>query len=84
MIRVSDHAIVRYLERKYNLDIDSIRKEILPDYIRDSASVGLRRYYIEGVEFIIENDVVVTGYKRATGRNKTGDISNKHRKAKHR
>lgn len=39
-ILVSDHAIVRYLERIKKVDIESIKKEILTDEIKDKIKNG--------------------------------------------
>lgn len=57
---VSDHAIIRFLERKYGMDIEGIKKEILPDHIKKQFKQGLKKYTIGGMEFIISNGVVVT------------------------
>lgn len=33
-LSITDHAIVRFLERRYKIDMDAIRKAILPDQVR--------------------------------------------------
>lgn len=52
-VKVSDHAVVRYLERKYNMDVDDVREEI-------------RSYFITGVDdgiygpWVVKENTVVT------------------------
>ena len=31
--RISDHALLRYLERRYGLDVEALAKEVLPDTV---------------------------------------------------
>lgn len=58
--RVSDHAIIRYLERTKGFDFEPIR-----EHIRKAAQlvldVGARNITIDGVSFVFnEFDLVVT------------------------
>ena len=64
-IRISDHAILRYLERHYNLDMDEIKKEILPDKIKALVEAGATRYTVNGMEFRIDGGVIVTAVQRS-------------------
>lgn len=63
-IIVSEHAILRYLERVKGLDLDSIIKEITQSEIFKSGDKsGLNSFQIKtknGYEIIIRNRVVVT------------------------
>ncbi len=61
-IEVSDHALVRYLERACDLDLDRVRNDIVPLDVQVAALVcGDGRYPI-GNQFIavIKNFTVVT------------------------
>ena len=60
-IRITDHCIVRYFERHYGIDIDKIRREILPDHIRKKLTADEdSRYVVKNVEFRVTNNSVVT------------------------
>ncbi len=59
-IRVSDHALVRYLERRYKLHTDELRAEILtPDRVA-AIKAGASRISCKGFDFVVKNGVVVT------------------------
>lgn len=60
---VSDHAVVRYLERKLNLDIEQIKKDLVGgrENIIESIQSG-RIKTQEGYTLIIKNGSVVTIY----------------------
>lgn len=59
-IGVSDHAILRYLERKFNIDIDSIRDEILTPDRKSAIRAGATKIKTEYVDFIVKNNTIVT------------------------
>lgn len=59
-IKVSDHAILRYLERKYNLDIKGIRKEILTPAIIQAIKAGAKAVKVDGMDFKIKNNIITT------------------------
>ncbi|MFA5216285.1 hypothetical protein [Sulfuricurvum sp.] len=60
-IIVSEHAILRYLERVYKLDLEKIKHEILPDRIAAQAKViGNGRYGVIDHTLLIKDNVVVT------------------------
>ena len=65
--RVSEHALVRYLERVYGLDLDAVRREILPEAEADAvARLGDGQFPVEnraGTFYVIVRDsCVVTVY----------------------
>ncbi len=66
-VRVSDHAIIRYLERALNLNIGDIRREICSRDTEGSIlTLGNGRYPIgDQLQIVVENNVVVTvvGFK---------------------
>lgn len=59
---VSDHAIIRYLERTGRIDLESLRREILSDRTVELAKVlGDGRYPIpNGCIAVIKQKTVVT------------------------
>lgn len=60
-IIVSEHAIIRYLERVYQLDLEKIKREILPDTIAQQAKIiGNGRYGVVDHTLLIKDNVVVT------------------------
>lgn len=56
---VTDHALVRYLERVEGIDMDAVRKTIETTVQRgiDSGADGVR---LNGIRFALQNDAVVT------------------------
>lgn len=56
---ISDHAIVRYLERKHGVDIEGIREEILTMALR-AAGEGHRRHDSEsGLTFAMDRQSLI-------------------------
>ncbi|MDP2086308.1 MAG: hypothetical protein Q8K20_14010 [Gemmobacter sp.] len=56
---VTDHAVIRYLERARGVDIDAIRAEIA-DLCRRGLDQGACGVLIGGLEFRIEGGAIVT------------------------
>ena len=56
---VTDHAVIRYLERARGMDIDRVRAEIA-ELCRRGLDQGACGVKVEGLEFRIEDGVVVT------------------------
>jgi len=61
-IGVTDHCIVRYFERHFDVDIEKIKNEILPDYIRREleANPDKQDYVIGSMVFKMKGDGVAT------------------------
>ena len=61
-IIVSEHAILRYLERKYSLNLDDIRAEIVSNTTRKLVyEFGSGKYPIgDSHKVIIKNNVAIT------------------------
>lgn len=61
---VSDHAMLRYLERTGRIDRAALEKEILSDRLVDAMKVGAATYKVDGLTFILkrrgQDCVVVT------------------------
>lgn len=58
--KVSDHAIVRYLERVYGLDLDAVRREIMTPERETMIRMGAKRIVTDDHVYIIDNGVIVT------------------------
>ena len=58
--QVSDHALVRYLERHHGFDLDKFRAEILTEERKQAISQGATKIKANGLQFKVENNVVVT------------------------
>lgn len=49
---ISDHALLRYIERVHGVDIDRLRK-IVSDLISDAATAGATSYSVDGFTYSI-------------------------------
>jgi hypothetical protein len=62
-IRISDHAVLRYLERVGGFEIEALRKQLC-DRIAPVAVEGMESVQIDGHRFLVQQDprgiVVVT------------------------
>lgn len=58
-IRVSDHAVLRYLQRVMGLDVEMVRKHIA-DTCAGPAAIGAVCIRTEGFRFEITNNTVLT------------------------
>lgn len=57
---VTDHAIVRYVERVHGIDLDEIREAILADGVYDAVCAGVSGIKKDGVEYVLADRRVVT------------------------
>jgi hypothetical protein len=58
--RVSDHALLRFIERVMGVDIESFRDRILTDTVRDAIAMGATAVVVEGVRLKIQDNTIVT------------------------
>lgn len=61
-IMISDHAILRYLERIMGIDIEMIKKEILPEKAKQTIqALGNGTYPINNkYKIVVKNNTIVT------------------------
>ena len=59
-VPVSDHALLRYLQRVIGLDIEEAKCHIYTDKIAQAAKQKAKSIYIDGYTYILEGDLVVT------------------------
>lgn len=52
-ITISDHAVIRYIERQYGLSLDGIRKQIT-DLVRGAVGIGASSHTVGDVTFCFE------------------------------
>lgn len=58
--RVSDHAVLRYMERTSGMDFDEIRKAILTPLVCDAIRAGAKRIHSGNMVYVVENYTIVT------------------------
>jgi hypothetical protein len=61
---VSDHAIIRYMERKLGLNLDDLRKEISDINLEAYAQLGDGNYPLQAhdARAVVKDGVIVTVY----------------------
>ena len=59
-LRVSDHALLRYMERVLGLDIQACKKEIITQDIKNAHKTGARKLFKDGLTYIFEGGELVT------------------------
>lgn len=60
---ISDHAVLRYLERVNGMDLDKVRKEIVPQQLHTALEMANYidgRYLVGGFMYVIKNKTLVT------------------------
>lgn len=58
--RVSDHAVLRFLERVRGLDVEAVRAEILTPEIAMAIKAGAVAVTIKGLRFPVKEGCIVT------------------------
>lgn len=56
---VTDHALLRWLERIHGIDVEGFRAELRAEVTASLAAYGVRRGREEGL-FVIDNGTVIT------------------------
>lgn len=59
---MTDHALLRYIERVYGVDVEKIRDDAVTDMVKAAIAAGANVINIDGVKFLIKNGVIVTTY----------------------
>lgn len=57
---ITEHAVVRYMERKYGADFSIVREEMMTPGLRAAIDNGAAKYVHDGFEFVIAGKRVVT------------------------
>lgn len=58
--RISDHALLRYLERVMDVDISSLKLKLLTADVKDAIRAGASAVVVEGVRFKVQDNTIVT------------------------
>lgn len=58
--RLSDHAILRYIERAYGIDIEAIKAKIMTPTVIQAIKNGASAVTAEGVKFKVVDNTIVT------------------------
>lgn len=67
---ITDHALLRYMEREQGIDVEALRNELATDYVRAACQAGATKIIMGKTEFrICPSKLVRTVVNR---RNKTG------------
>lgn len=63
-IKITDHALLRYIERMLGIDVDKIRNEIINDKTRYQVYIlGDGKYPVDNNHFaVIKNNTLITVY----------------------
>lgn len=59
-IKVTDHAVIRYLERVKGIDIQKIRKDICSTPQKQLKKLGDGEYPMNGHKIVVKNGTVIT------------------------
>lgn len=60
-LRVTDHALLRWLERVYGLDLDALRERIVEvPGMHDAVRLGATRVPVDGLVYCFEGNSLVT------------------------
>jgi len=58
--RLSDHAVLRYIQRAFDIDIDSVKQRIMTPEVLKAISNGASGVTVDGVKFRVVDNVIVT------------------------
>jgi hypothetical protein len=64
--RITDHAVVRYLERVKGVDIEATRAEIAA-IVRRGVDLGAQSVILDGMRYRLEGPHVVTVVEKRVG-----------------
>lgn len=81
LINVSDHAVVRWLERKRGFDIQAIRTEIA-ECCRNGVAMGATAVTVGNVKFAIMGNVICTVLRANTATTHKPHIKNRRKARK--
>jgi hypothetical protein len=59
-VRITDHALLRYVERVFGIDIDAVRREILTDGVAKGIELGASTITVNGIQFRVKDRSIVT------------------------
>ncbi len=63
-INVTDHCLIRYLERVLGMDVETLKKTILTKEVVAVVANGAKKFTSSGVTYRVDNNTIVTCYKK--------------------
>lgn len=73
MVYVSDHCVLRYLERVVGIDIEAIRDELASPTVQQAVEIGCDTVILgSGARLKLKGDTVATVLPKRTVRSKHG------------
>jgi predicted nuclease with TOPRIM domain len=72
-VHITDHALLRYVERVFGIDVDAVRRQILTDGIAKCIELGASTITVNGIQFRVKDRSIVTviGSDQKTHRKKS-------------
>lgn len=58
--RMSDHALLRYIERIMEIDVEALRLEVMTDSVKSALKMGASGVTVNGVKMVAKDGVIVT------------------------
>lgn len=58
--RMSDHALLRYIERILEIDVEALRQEVMSDSVKSALRMGASGVTVNGVKMVAKDGVIVT------------------------
>jgi len=58
--RVTDHAVIRYLERVYDFDFEEVRRELLTKEVKSAMIMGATKVKQNNYSLILKGNTIVT------------------------
>ena len=63
---ITDHALMRYMQRVHNINVEKYREEMHSDEIEAMVKAGAQTVKIDGFTFICKEGRIVTTYEGRT------------------
>lgn len=61
---VTDHFLLRYIERVHGVDMQKLREHVLTDKMKLALKSGAKSVTTDGFRYIIEDGQLVTVYRK--------------------
>jgi hypothetical protein len=59
-VHITDHALLRYVERVFGIDVDALRRQILTDGVTKGIEHGASTITVNGIQFRVKDRSIVT------------------------
>ena len=58
--KITDHALIRYLERVYGFDLEQVREDLMTDDVKSAIKMGAKSVKVDGYTLVVKDYAVVT------------------------